>query len=198
MTVVARGSRSRCLMGDHGAGVRTLRAAAEHYAAWGWPVLPGPVCDGLTTWHPVTCEPLGPREPTVPRSGATVDRRVIAEWWSVHRQAILSPVGCRFDVIRTPTFLGWRALAAFDDGDPLGPVALSPQGALFFVEPGTCGSSEAGPGVEVLAPGVLVALPPSRVVAGVVWWRISPADRDTLGDGAEILGRLAGLSGESR
>lgn len=135
MTVVVRGSRSRCLARDHGAALRALRAAAEQYAARGWPVLPGPVCDGLTTWHPVTFELLGGREPTVPRSAATVDPRVISEWWAVHRQAILAPVGRHFDVLRAPTHLGWRALAAFNGGRPLGPMALSPHGAFFSSNP---------------------------------------------------------------
>ncbi|WP_235078918.1 bifunctional DNA primase/polymerase [Amycolatopsis orientalis] len=197
MTAVARGSRSRCLAADHGVALRSLRTAAEHYAALGWPVLPGPVCDGLTTWHPVSFELLGGREATVPRSSATVDRRVVAGWWSVHRQAILAPVGEHFDVLRAPTHLGWRSLAAFDGGRPLGPMALSPHGAFFFVTPGRCGNCELAPGVEVVSPGELVVLPPSRVVAGVVWWRISPLERDTLGDGAEILRKLAELSRES-
>ncbi|WP_246412399.1 bifunctional DNA primase/polymerase [Amycolatopsis dendrobii] len=197
MTAVARGSRSRCLAGDQGVALRALRAAAENYAARGWPVLPGPVCDGLTTWDPVGFELLGGRESTVSRSEATVDRRVVSEWWSVHRQAILAPVGEHFDVLRAPTHLGWRALAAFDGGRPLGPMALSPHGAFFFVEPGTCGGRELAAGVEALSPGDLVVLPPSRVVAGVVWWRISPADREELGDGAGIAGKLAELSGES-
>ena len=191
MTVAARGSR---LTGHHGVALRT---AAQHYAALGWPVLPGPVCDGLTTWHPVSHAPLGPREPTVPRSAATVDHRVISQWWSVHRQSILAPAGGQFDVLRTPTYLGWRTLAAFDGGAPLGPVAISPRGALFFVEPGTCRDCGTVRGVECVSPGALVVLPPSRVVAGVVWWRISPLDCPRLGDGAEILGKLAELSGES-
>ncbi|WP_037714837.1 MULTISPECIES: bifunctional DNA primase/polymerase [Actinomycetes] len=197
MTAVARGSRSRCLAGDHGAALGSLRAAAEHYAALGWPILPGPVCDGLTTWHPVTFERLGGREPTVPRSEATVDRCVVAEWWSIHRQAILAPVGEHFSVLRAPTYLGWQTLAAFDGGRPLGPMALSPHGAFFFVEPGTFGDCALGSGVEVVAPGDLVVLPPSRVVAGVVWWRISPLEREMLGDGAAILEKLAELSGGS-
>ncbi|WP_116206614.1 bifunctional DNA primase/polymerase [Amycolatopsis circi] len=197
MTLVARGSRSRCLAGDHGAALRSLRLAAEQYAARGWPVLPGPVCDGLTSWDPVTLELLGGREAAVSPVGATVDSRVISEWWSVHRQAILAPVGRHFDVLRTPTHLGWRTLAAFDGGRPLGPMALSPHGAYFFVEPGVRVNDDLAPGVEILSSGDLVVLPPSRVVAGVVWWRISPADRDALGDGAEILDKLAELSRES-
>ncbi|WP_409463653.1 bifunctional DNA primase/polymerase [Amycolatopsis sp. GA6-003] len=197
MTAVARGSRSRCLARDHGAALRSLRAAAEHYAELGWAVLPGPVCDGLTAWHPVTLELLGGREPTVSPADATVDRRVVAEWWAVHRQTILAPVGGAFDVVRAPTRLGGRVLAAFDGGHPLGPMALSPHGAFLFVEPGSCGDHDPVPGVEVVAPGELVVLPPSRVVSGVVWWRISPVDRDSLGDGAELLGKLAELSRES-
>ncbi|MFD2467690.1 bifunctional DNA primase/polymerase [Amycolatopsis silviterrae] len=194
MTVAARCSRST---GDHEVALRSLRTAAQHYAARGWPVLPGPMCDGLTTWHPASHAPLGPREPTVSRTDATVDRRVISRWWSVHRQSILAPAGGQFDVLRTPTYLGWRTLAAFDGGAPLGPVAISPRGALFFVEPGTCANHGTVLGVEFVPPGALVVLPPSRVVAGVVWWRISPLDREVLGDGAEILGKLAELSGES-
>lgn len=194
MTVVARGSRSRCLARDHGAALGSLRAAAEQYAARGWPVLPGPVCDGLTNWHPVSFELLGGREPTVPRSEATADLRVVSGWWSVHRQAILAPVGQHFGVLRAPTHLGWRVLAAFGGGRPLGPMALSPHGAFFFVEPGLRGEHDLASGIEVVPPGDLVVLPPSRVVSGVVWWRISPVDRDALGDGAEILGKLAELS----
>ncbi|OAP23772.1 MULTISPECIES: bifunctional DNA primase/polymerase [Amycolatopsis] len=197
MTAVARGSRSRCLAGDHRVALRALRAAAENYAARGWPVLPGPVCDGLTTWDPVSFELLGGRESSASRSEATVDRRVVSEWWAVHRQAILAPVGEHFDVVRAPTHLGWRALAAFDGGRPLGPMALSPHGAFFFVEPGTCGEHELASGVEVFSPGDLVVLPPSRVVGGVVWWRISPVDREALGDGAGIVGKLAELSAGS-
>ncbi|WP_370935716.1 bifunctional DNA primase/polymerase [Amycolatopsis sp. cg13] len=196
MTLVARGSRSRCLAGDHGAALRSLRSAAESYAARGWPVLPGPVCDGLTSWDPVTLELLGGREPAASPSGATVDRCVISEWWSAHRQAILAPVGRHFDVLRTPTHLGWRMLAAFGGGRPLGPMALSPHGAYFFVEPGLRVDHDLAPGVEVLSPGDLVVLPPSRVVSGVVWWRISPVDQDALGDGDGILGKVAELSRE--
>ena len=198
VSVAAGGSRSRRGTGGDGAGLRSLRAAAEQYAALGWPVLPGPVCDGLTTWHPASHAPLGPREPTVPRCEATVDRGVVSRWWSVHRQTILAPAGRRFDVIRAPGLLGWDALAAFDGGAPLGPVALSPHGVLFFAEPGTVVDLhlDSVPGVEIVSPGVLVALPPSRVVAGAVRWRISPLDRGDLGDGCEILRKLVELSRE--
>ncbi|WP_234392919.1 MULTISPECIES: bifunctional DNA primase/polymerase [Actinomycetes] len=199
MTVGVGGSRSRRLMGDRGVGLRALRSAAERYAARGWPVLPGPVCDGLTAWHPLTCAPLGSREPTVPSSEATVDRRVIAQWWSGQRQAILALVGPRFAVLRTPVSIGEQVLAAFDGGRPLGPVALWPHGAWFFVEPGfrVNDGLALAPGVEVVPPGDVVCLPPSRVVSGVVRWRVSPMERDALGDSTAILAKVAELSLES-
>ena len=154
---------------------RALLAAAHKYAAFGWRVLPGPVCDGIANWHPVSVAPLGVAEPTVPRENATTDQRVVATWWETHRQAILAPVGDSFDVLRVSTPLACSAAELLENRH-LGPVALAPSGGYFFVEPGATISPELSSmrGIELMHPNSFVVLPPSRVLGGVVTWWISP------------------------
>ncbi|MET9260511.1 bifunctional DNA primase/polymerase [Amycolatopsis sp. NPDC004079] len=178
-----------------GAGLQSLREAAERYAARGWPVLPGPACDGIATWHPNKTAPARPGEAAVDVSAATTDPGVIGEWWSHRRHTVVVQSGRRFDVLRTPTLLGWRAMAAFGGRRPLGPVAVAPQGVFFLVEAGIpldrrlCEAA----GVDLMAPGTLVTLPPSRVFGGAVSWRISPEDIEALGDSGQIQDKLADL-----
>ncbi len=154
---------------------RALLAAAHNYAALGWRVLPGPVCDGIANWHPVSVAPLGVAEPTVPRENATTDQRVVATWWETHRQAILAPVGDSFEVLRVSTPLACQAAALLEERH-LGPVALAPSGGYFFVEPGATIAAELSgrKGIEFMHPNSLAVLPPSRVIGGVVNWWISP------------------------
>ncbi|ATY17042.1 hypothetical protein CU254_41395 (plasmid) [Amycolatopsis sp. AA4] len=171
-----------------------LREAAERYAAIGWPVLPGPECDGVTTWHPFEYGSLRPGEAAVDPSSATTDRRVVGEWWSRGRRpTILAPTGRHFDVIRTSTYLGSRAIAALGVRPPLGPAALSPHGTFFLVEAATTADRETAEtaGVELMPTGTLVALPPSRIRFGSVSWRVAPDDVDALGVCGEILATLA-------
>jgi hypothetical protein len=163
---------------------RALLAAAHNYAALGWRILPGPICDGMASWHPVSVEPLGTTEATVPRESATTDQGVVDSWWEVHRQAILAPVGESFDVLRVSTPLACQAAAILEKGH-LGPVALAPSGGYFFVAPGATLAPELSNirGIELMSPDSFVTLPPTRVRGGVVTWWISPVrSKGQLGD----------------
>ncbi|WP_206793952.1 bifunctional DNA primase/polymerase [Amycolatopsis sp. MtRt-6] len=154
---------------------RALLAAAHKYAALGWRVLPGPVCDGIANCHPISVKPLGVAEPTVPPERATTDRRVVATWWETHQHAILAPVGDSFEVLRVSTSLACEASALLEERH-LGPVALAPSGGYFFVAPGATIPRELSRmrGIELMHPNSLMVLPPSRVLGGVVTWWISP------------------------
>jgi len=161
----------------------SLRSAAVAYAELGWPVLPGPVCDGLASWHPVTAERLRCCKAVVDDKLATTDSVVIARWWAHHPHIILAVTGMQFDVLRVPTPAASRATALMSL--PLGPVALAADGVRFFVEPGGALAPELAKvhGVELLQSGGLTPLPPSRVKPGVVSWWISPsATQGRLGD----------------
>ncbi|SFQ27727.1 bifunctional DNA primase/polymerase [Amycolatopsis rubida] len=198
MASIAYAHPPTCSPVSGGAGPRALREAAERYAARGWRVLPGPVSDGIATRHPVTFKPLRSWEAAADVSAATAEPRRIREWWSRHAHTILAQTGRQFDVLRTPTLLGWQAMAAFGGGHPLGPVATSPQGVFFFVKAGSSLKRELGnvAGVELVQAGTLVALPPSRAVSGAVSWRIQPEDIEDLGDCDEIQDKLAELAAD--
>ena len=154
---------------------RAFLAAAMKYAAFGWRILPGPVCDGIANWHPVSTRPLGVNETTVPRESATADQRIVETWWNRYPQGILAPVGESFDVLRVSTPLASQAAAILETRH-LGPVALAPSGGYFFVEQGAVLAPELGKirGIELMPPNSVVALPPTRVRGGVVSWWISP------------------------
>lgn len=144
---------------------RATLAAARKYAELGWRVLPGPVCDGLANWHPISEEPPSSNEPTVPSSSATTDQRVIDGLWKTHQQTILAPVGDSFGVLRVSTPLACQAAAIMERGN-LWPVALAPNGGHFFVEAGATLPVDLRNVRDVgLAPrGSLVALPCQRPV----------------------------------
>ncbi|WP_091305653.1 bifunctional DNA primase/polymerase [Amycolatopsis tolypomycina] len=169
----------------------SLLDAAVAYAELGWPVLPGPVCDGLASWHPVTVEPLGCCEPTADDEQATTDLTVIAEWWALYPRIILTAVGELFDVLRVPTPAASQITGLMSL--PVGPVALAADGVRFFIERGAALAPELTKvhGVELLRPGGLTPLPPSRVKPGVVSWWISPtATKGRLGDAVRIQAAL--------
>lgn len=131
----------------------SLRSAAVAYAEFGWPVLPGPVCDGLASWHPVTNEQLGCCEAVVDDKLATTDSIVICRWWAHHPHIVLAVTGMKFDVLRVPTPAASQATGLMSL--PLGPVALAADGVRFFVERGAALAPELANvhGVELLAPG---------------------------------------------
>ncbi|MDX3187742.1 bifunctional DNA primase/polymerase [Streptomyces sp. MN03-5084-2B] len=169
----------------------SLRSAALTYVELGWPVLPGPVCDGLASWHPVTAERLGCCEAVVDDKLATTDSTVIERWWAHHPHIVLAATGRQFDVLRVPTPAASQAIALMSL--PLGPVALAADGVRFFVEPGAMLGPELAKvhGVELLQAGGLTALPPSRVKPGVVSWWISPsATQGRLGDAESVQAAL--------
>ncbi len=170
---------------------QSLLSAAVTYAELGWPVLPGPVCDGLASWHPVTAERLGCCEAVVDDKLATTDSIVIARWWAHHPHIILTATGTQFDVLRVPTPLASDAAGLMST--PLGPVALAADGVRFFVEPGATLAPELTKvhGIELLQLGGLQPLPPSRVKPGVVSWWIPPsATQGRLGDADRVQAAL--------
>jgi hypothetical protein len=162
---------------------KSLLRAALTYAELGWPVLPGPVCDGLASWHPDTDKRLGCCEAVVDDKLATTDGAVIARWWAQHPHIILTVTGTQFDVLRVSTPLASAATGVMSAR--LGPVALAADGVRFFVEPGATLTPELTHmhGIELLQHGGLQPLPPSRVKPGVVsWWLPPSATRDRLGN----------------
>jgi hypothetical protein len=169
----------------------SLLRAAVAYAELGWPVLPGPVCDGLVSWHPATLERWGCCEAVVDDKLATTDSILIARWWAHHPHIILAVTGTQFDVLRVPTPLASAAAGLMSA--PFGPVAMAADGVRFFIEPGATLAPELTKvrGIELLQLGGLQPLPPSRVKPGVVSWWIPPwATRDRLGDADRIQAAL--------
>jgi len=186
------------VLDQNGRRCEALVKAALSYAALGWHVLPGPVCDGLASWHPVTAEQLSSTEPTVSVEDATTDPDTIKRWWRRYPHTILAPAGDVFDVIRAPTPIAAPATAAMASYENLGPVAVSADGTRFFVQPGSTLMPQlaGGRGMEISAAGSLIALPPSRVLFGVASWWIAPAStQGRLGDADSIQAALyaAGL-----
>jgi hypothetical protein len=146
---------------------------------------------------------MGATEPVVTDQRASLDARIVGRWWADRPYTVLTPVGAEFDVLCAPTLL-----AAVATGLPLfrenpGPVAISPRGTRFLVAPGAvlCSDMVGVRGVEIIRRGAFLPLPPSRVVAGSMTWRITPtAAGGMLGD-AELVqaalraARLPGRNG---
>jgi hypothetical protein len=161
-----------------------LQAAAVEYVVHGWGVLPGPVCDGVR-YSAGHCErPVEGLVPVLPSARTVRNARAVWSWWNVAAYGILARAGEAFDVICAPT-----ALAVEASGHPwfpLGgcPVAMAPDGARFLVRTGAKVWPElVAHRVRVAERGEIVALPPTRVIAGAVTWWVRPEDtRWRLGD----------------
>ena len=154
-----------------------LRAAALEYVVRGWGVLPGPVCDGLR-YSAGHCErPVEGLLPVLPPARTLRNAREVWAWWKVAPYGILARAGEAFDVICAPT-----ALAVEASGHPWFPlngcpVAMAPDGARFLVRTGAIVRlGLAAVRVRVAEPGEIVALPPTRVIAGAVTWWVRPED----------------------
>ena len=124
-----------------------LGAAAQEYAAMGWPVCPGVHpsrgLDGMPEpGRACSCDRVGcpapgahPLSPTW-QMQATVDGETIRQWWEARPEAnVILVTGRVFDVLDVPALVGATALARMSAGDvETGPVAV--EGAdrmLFFV-----------------------------------------------------------------
>jgi hypothetical protein len=140
-------------------------------------VLPGSVWDGrrYTRGHaPIPTTGLEPVGPSVcgGRNG-----RLVWSWWGRAPYSVLTRSGQQFDVITAPTCLpifatGWQQFP----GD-LCPVLESPRGMRLFIRRGARLHQDLARvrGLELAAPGTLIPLPPTRLPAGLVTWRIPPA-----------------------
>ena len=118
-----------------------MGAAAQEYAALGWPCCPGasPATDGTRA---CSCDRVGCPSPGAHPSSqvwmlqATVDTERIGEWWAAAPGAnIILPTGRIFDVFDVPAEAGRLALARMREGrTPAGPVAaMGDERYLFFV-----------------------------------------------------------------
>jgi hypothetical protein len=126
-----------------------LGAAAQEYAALGWPVCPGAHpsggLDGIGLTEPgraCSCDRVGcpapgahPVSPTW-QMQATIDRAEIGQWWEARPEAnVILATGRVFDILDVPAVPGATALARMAAaGVDTGPVAV--QGTdrmLFFV-----------------------------------------------------------------
>jgi len=145
----------------------SCETAAREYVTRGWPVAPGPVCDGIT----YRCGERRVTGPLTPVHDRVREPDAVRHWWSSPRM-ILAPVGEAFDVLCMPVALA-AAAAVRLDGDRRCPVMFTPQGARVLVAPG------ARPrGVRLLDSAAWLPLPPSRLVPGSAVWWVSPADTD--------------------
>ena len=129
-----------------------LGAAAERYASMGWPVCAGVhPSRGRGTVEPglaCSCDRVGcPAPGAHPASPAwqmqaTVDTRIIREWWHAHPEAnIILITGRVFDVLDVPADAGESALAKLDAAG----VATGPTGvAVCSIRPSAADPAAAG------------------------------------------------------
>lgn len=170
-------------------GRRALRVAALSYVERGWPVVPGPLCDGLRYTRPGSPHVVAAAEPVAAAQDASLDPRLVERWWTERPHTVLTPVGVEFDVLCAPTLLATIATGLPVFRENLCPVAMSPRGARFLVaRGGVLDDDLAGVrGLEFLTRGRFLPLPPSRVVGGSMNWWITPAAAGgRLGDLATI------------
>ena len=124
-----------------------LGAAAQQYAAMGWPVCPGAHASRGIDGTPergraCSCDRVGcpapgahPVSPTW-QMQATVDSETIRQWWETRPEAnVILVTGRFFDVLDVPAVAGAAALAAMAAADVVtGPVAIQgTERMLFFV-----------------------------------------------------------------
>jgi hypothetical protein len=125
-----------------------LGAAAQEYAALGWPVCPGAhpsgELDGIGMPEPgraCSCDRVGcpapgahPVSPTW-QMQATVDSAIIGQWWETRPEAnVILATGRVFDILDVPAVAGATALALMAAADvETGPVAAeSSTGRMHF------------------------------------------------------------------
>jgi Bifunctional DNA primase/polymerase, N-terminal len=126
---------------------QALGAAAQEYAAMGWPVCPGAHpsrgLDGtLEPGRACSCDRVGcpapgghPVSPTW-QMQATVDSETIGQWWEARPEAnVILVTGRVFDVLDVPALAGATALTRMAAaGVETGPVAVQgTERMLFFV-----------------------------------------------------------------
>jgi hypothetical protein len=172
-----------------------LKEAALSYAAMGWPVLPGPLNNGLPAWSTEAAKRHESLESFASLKNASTDKDLISDWWSRHAHAILAPSGFAFDVVRAPLWLATIATTMMRQN--ICPTAISPAGVLFFVSPGAEVSRPGRiRGVDVLPPGSLISMPPGTTSLGLtVWWSKPNASHKQLPDAHSIHVFLAQASG---
>ena len=139
--VVKRRSRRKSAM--RGDRRDPLGRAATNYAALGWPVCVGAhlPANGLKTGRACSCDRVGcpapGAHPVSPawQMQATVDTRLIGQWWAGRPEAsVILVTGRVFDVLDVPAVVGSAALARIEEtGIAAGPVAAAGGRTLFFV-----------------------------------------------------------------
>ena len=166
-----------------------LGAAAERYAAMGWPVCLGAYPHRGEVGRAYSCDRVGcPAPGAHPMSPAwqmqaTVDITIIRGWWETRPEAnIMLATGRVFDVLDVPVVAGTSALVRMAHaGVTSGPVAaLGGDRMLFFVltrgspadedEWWSCGldsePESVTPGLRWHCRDSYVLAPPSRLTAG--------------------------------
>ena len=122
-----------------------LGAAAQDYAAMGWPVCPGAHprrgLDGMPEpGRACSCDRVGcpapgahPVSPTW-QMQATVDSEMIRQWWETRPEAnVILVTGRVFDVLDVPAVGGATALAQMAAADvETGPVAIQGDERMLF------------------------------------------------------------------
>jgi Bifunctional DNA primase/polymerase, N-terminal len=191
-----------------------LGAAAERYAAMGWPVCPGAHPRGaMEPGRACSCDRVGcpapGAHPVSPawQMQATVDIDIIRSWWETRPEAnVLLVTGRVFDVLDVPAVPGASALARMSRaGVKSGPVAaLGGDRMLFFVitrgapadedEWWSCGLDSSP---ESVATGLrwhtrdsYVLAPPSRLSAGTGCRWMRPPEDHPLPDALRLLEHL--------
>lgn len=166
----------------------------------GWPVAPGPACDGLAYTRGHTRERVPTLEPVLRSSRTVRDVRVVRSWWTLAEYAVLARAGEAFDVIEAPTWLAVMATGRPEFREHLCPVSLTPAGVRVLVEPGAVLRDELADarGVQVTETGTWVPMPPSRMVPGAVSWWIRPEQVAwRLGDAEAVQNALAAVLAEA-
>lgn len=164
--------------------IERLRAAAIDYVSHGWAVLPGPAFDGLGYTRGHVPEPVDGLHPVLRSARSLRSVREVWAWWSLAPYAILTRAGDDFDVLSAPTWLAVAGTQRSEFSRHPCPVLISPEGVRLLVAPGVGLLPElAGVrGVELITPGSVVPLPPTRMRGSVTWW-ITPDQVDwQLGD----------------
>lgn len=167
----------------------------------GWPVAPGPACDGLAYTRGHTRERLLTLEPVLRSSRTARDVRVVRSWWTLAEYTILACAGEAFDVIEAPTWLAVMATGRPEFRERLCPVSLTPAGVRMLVEPGAVLRDDLADvrGVQITEAGSWVPMPPSRMLPGSASWWIRPEQVAwRVGDADSVQHALAAVLAEAQ
>lgn len=150
-----------------------LREAAVEYVAHSWGVLPGTGCDGTRYLLGHTGDPAPGLVPVLRGARTLRDPRQVWHWWSLAPYSILARAAEQFTVLYLPVWLATEALTRHGRGTPLCPAIVGPSGVALVITPDV-EPPNGVPNLAVAQPGEPIPLPPSRTVAGLITWHITP------------------------